>query len=79
LNRRGLKPGFFAGGLIEDGGAHFFSLRPTKIHAQEDRGPILRLRPAGAGLDGHDGVEIVVLAGEQGARFQLRDVVFGGG
>ena len=41
-------------------------LRPAQIHAQKHLRPILRLGAAGAGLDGHDGVQAVALAGEKG-------------
>ena len=55
-----------------------FSLRPAQIHAQQHFRPVLRFHAARAGLDGHDGVEAVVFAGEQRDRFQFRDVFIGG-
>jgi hypothetical protein len=39
----------------------------------------LRLGAAGAGLDGHDGVEVIVFAGKQSLGFQFGDVGIGGG
>ena len=56
-----------------------FAFRPAQIHAQQHGGPVLRLGAAGAGLDGHDGVEVIGFAGEQRPGFQFADVVFGGG
>jgi hypothetical protein len=71
--------GFFARGFVEDYGIHSLALRPTQIHAQQDRSPVLRLRAARPRLDGHDGVEVVGFTGEQRAGFLFGDVGFGGG
>src|SRR5712671_1486269 len=72
-----LDAGFFAGSLIEHDRTHAFAFRPSKIHAQQYGGPVLRFGPAGAGLDGHDGVEVIAFAGEQRFGFQVGDVIFG--
>ena len=74
-----LDAGFFARRLIENHGVDALALRPAQIHAQEDRSPVLGLGAACARLDGHDGVEMIGLAGEQRARLLFGDVVFGGG
>ena len=60
-------------------GAETFLLRPAHVHAQKHFGPVLRFGAAGAGLDGDDGVEAVVFAGEQRFRFEVGDVGIGGG
>ena len=38
---------------------------PAQVHAQHDLRPVLRVGAAGVGLDGHDRVAAVVLAGEE--------------
>ncbi len=43
-----------------------FQLGVAQVHPQQHRGPILRLRPARARVDGQDGVAGVVGLGEQG-------------
>ena len=51
------------------------ALAPARIHAVEHAGPVLRLRPARAGVEREDGVAGVVLAREQGRqprRLELR-------
>jgi hypothetical protein len=70
---------FFAGCFIENYGVDALALRPTQIHAQQNRSPVLGFGAARAGLDGHDGVEVIGLAGEQRARFLFGDVGFSGG
>src|SRR5260370_693787 len=52
-------------------------VRAPKAGAREERSRVLRLGAAGAGRDGHDGVERIALAGEQRPGFQFRDVLFG--
>ena len=79
LNRRGLDTGFFAGSLVEDLRAHASALCPAEIHAKKDGSPVLRLGAARPGFDGHDGVEVVGLAGEQRFCFQFGDVSIRGG
>jgi hypothetical protein len=77
LNRGVLDAGLFAGSFVEDDGIHAFPFRPTEIHAEQDRGPVLRFGATGAGLNGHDGVEVIAFAGKQGFGFQVGDVGFG--
>ncbi len=64
---------FFTWGLVEDLGGHSFALCPSQVHTEKDGSPILRFRPACAGLDGHDGVEVIGFAGEKRSGFQFRD------
>ena len=51
------------------------ALGPSQVHAQQHLGPILALRAAGAGVDGHDGGARVVFAGEQHGGFQALQVL----
>ncbi len=78
LNRGRFDAGLFPRGLIEHRGAHPSTLRPSQVHAKKDGCPILGFRPARAGLDGHDGVEVIGLPGEQRLGFQFRDVAIRG-
>jgi hypothetical protein len=74
LNRGRFYARFFSRGLVEDRSGHSLALRPSQVHAKKDGCPILRFRPTGAGLDGHDGVEVVALTGEQRLGFQFGNV-----
>src|SRR5579884_3534125 len=76
LNRGVLDAGFLSRRFVEDGGANAVALRPAQVHAQQNGGPVLGFRAAGAGLDGHDGAEVIVFAGKQRARFEFPDVMF---
>jgi len=75
LNGRRFDSRFFSGHLVEHRGAHACAFRPSQIHAHQHGSPVLRFRPAGAGLDGHDGIKVVFFPGEQRPGFQLRNVV----
>ena len=75
----GFDAGAFAGLRIEHRCAVAFALSPAQVHAQQHLGPVLRFGAAGAGLDGHDGVEAVAFAGEQRFGLELGDVFIGGG
>src|SRR5262249_39796257 len=72
-----LDTGFFAGSFVEHGGVHALALGPAQVHAEKDGGPVLRFGAAGAGLDSHDGAEVIVFAGVQGRRFEAGDEIFG--
>jgi len=74
LDRGRFDARFFSGGLVEERGGHSSSLRPSQVHAKKDGSPILRFRPARAWLDGHDGIEVIGLSGEQRPGFQFGDV-----
>ena len=78
-DRGGFESRAFAGRQIHDGRAEPFAFRPAEIHAQQHFGPILRFHAAGAGLDGHDGVQAVVFTGKQRERLQLGDIGVGRG
>ena len=74
LDRRRLDAGFFSGSLIKNLGRHSPAFRPSQVHTEKDGSPILRFRPARAGLDGHDGVEVIGFSGKQRPGFQFGDV-----
>jgi hypothetical protein len=78
LNGCRLESRFFSGRLIEEFGGHTPALRPSQIHAKKNGSPVLRFGAAGAGLDGHDGVEVVGFSGEERFGFQFGDVGIGG-
>ena len=69
--RRRQDAGFSAFGDLVDLDVESPPLRPAQVHAQHHLGPVLRVGPAGAGVDLRDGVALVVLAGEQGAQLEL--------
>ena len=49
------------------------AFRPAGVHAVEHLGPVLRLGPAGPGVEGEDGVGAIILPGEQGGQLGLLD------
>ncbi len=51
------------------------ALEPAQVHAQQHLGPVLRLRAAGAGVDGDDGAALVVLAAEEALLLAALEVV----
>ena len=63
--RRRLDPVLLARARLEDLRLEAAVCRPAKVHAQQDLRPVLRIGPAGVGLDRHDRVAGVVLAGEE--------------
>ena len=74
LNRGGFDAGFFARSLVENLGGHSLAFRPSQVHAKKNGRPILGFRPARAGFDGHDGVEVIGFPGEERFGFQFGDV-----
>ena len=50
------------------------ALGPAGVHPVEHLGPVLGLGAAGAGVDGQDGVGVVILPGEQGGEAGLLNV-----
>ena len=62
--------------FIGDHGLEALTLGPAEVHAHQHFGPVLRFGTAGTGVDGDDGVELVVIARKQHLGFQNRDVVF---
>jgi hypothetical protein len=51
------------------------ALGPTAVHPQQDLGPVLRVDAAVLGVDLHDAVGLVVLAGEQAAQVELTQLL----
>ncbi len=74
LNRCRLEAGFFSRRFIENLGGHSFALCPAQVHAKKDGSPILRFGSTSAGLDGHDGVEVIGFSGEKRLGFEFGDV-----
>ena len=66
LDRRRLDAGFFARGLFEIFDLVAVLLGPARIHAQQQRGPVLALGTAGAGMNFEERVVAVRLARQQG-------------
>jgi hypothetical protein len=61
-DRDALEPGLLSGLVVDDLGPEAAPLRPAEIHSQQHLGPVLRLGPAGAGMNGHERVLAIVLA-----------------
>ncbi len=59
---------------IGDDSLETMPLGPSQVHAQQHLRPILAFGAAGAGVDGDDGAERVVLARQQHGGFQAIDV-----
>ena len=74
-----LEPGFFPGRRIQDLGLVALPLRVAQVHPEEDLGPILGFRPAGARVDGHDGVSRVVVLVEERPELGFVEVLFESG
>src|SRR5947208_3726956 len=60
-----LVAGLFTGRLVEDLALHLVALRPAQVHAQQDFGPILGVRPPGAGMDADQRRMLRVRIGEE--------------
>src|SRR6185312_13214977 len=73
LDREGgrLDAGFLALLAVVERDLKAVALGPARVHAQQHLGPVLALGAAGAGVDGENRVERIVLAAEQGAGFDL--------
>ena len=63
--RGALEPGLVAVLQVVDLDLEAAALEPAQVHAQQHLGPVLRLGAAGAGMDGHDGAALIVLAAEE--------------
>src|SRR5581483_1746650 len=74
--RRALDARAFAGLLLEELGPEPAPLAPAEVHAEEHLGPVLRLEPAGAGMNLDDRVAGVVLAAEELPELELREAGF---
>ena len=62
--RRALEAGFVARLIVDQLAPEPTAFRPAQIHPQQHLGPVLRLGPAGARMDGDDRVLPVVRAAE---------------
>ena len=70
---RALDARHLARALIDDLGLEAVRIRPLKIHAQQHRGPVLRLGAAGAGLNIQEGIVRVHFAGEHALKLESFD------
>ena len=61
----GLDSGLVALLVVQDLIAKAVTLRPSGVHPVEHLAPVLGLGAAGAGLEAHNGIVAVILAGEQ--------------
>ena len=58
---------------VEDVEPEVVALGPAGVHAQQHLGPVLRVDPARTRVDLHQGVALVVVAGQQRADLELLD------
>ena len=65
--------GLLARGRLVDLEVEAAALGPAQVHAQHHLGPVLRVGPAGTGVDLGHGVAVVVRAGEQRAQLELAE------
>ena len=77
----GGKSGAFDAGLIAGQQIIHFRFKPpplskAQIHAQEHLGPVLGLGAAGAGMDGDNGILVVVFATQEQLQFQVTQGLF---
>ena len=68
-------PGLFARHQVDDLGLETALLAPAQVHAQQHLRPVLRFGAASAGVDGDDGVAVVVRAGERQLELKVRRTV----
>ena len=66
-----LHAGLVAVLIVQHLHGHAVGLRPLVVHPVEHLGPVLRLGAAGTGVEGQDGVAVVVLAVQHGHQLQL--------
>ena len=74
---RGLKAGLGKRGVgppLRAPAVEARALGPAQVHTEEHLGPVLRLGPAGAGVEHGDGVVVVELAAEQRRELELPQV-----
>ena len=75
-NGGGLDAGLVAVLIVQRLPLEALALRPAGVHAEEHAGPVLRLGTAGTGMDGEHAVQVVVLAGEQGGKAGLLQILY---
>ena len=73
-----LQAGLVAVLIVQHFHGHAVGSGPAVVHAVEHLGPVLRLGTAGAGVEGQDGVAVVVLAVQHGHELQLVHRLFHG-
>lgn len=67
----GLQPGFFARLIVDEFGGKALAFYPAIVHTEEHIGPVLRLGASGSGMDGQDGISMIIGPGEQGFELEL--------
>ena len=73
--RRALDARLFARREVQQLRAVALALGPARVHAQQHLRPVLRLRAAGAGVYGEDGVVAVVRAAEHQPKLQAVELL----
>ena len=66
---------FIAGLHIQDSQFIAIAFGPAGIHADEHLRPVLGFRTAGTGVEGNEGVALVVFAGQEEPHFPLLDIL----
>src|SRR6185437_2129951 len=66
----GLDASYFTGLIVIHLRFETLLLRPAQVHAHQNLGPVLRLRAAGAGMDGDNGVQRIGFFRQHGAGFE---------
>jgi hypothetical protein len=74
-----LEPGLLGIGGVQDRGRVVVPLGPAQVHPQQHLGEVGRVHAPGARADRHNGLAGIPLAIEQGADFELADVLLEGG
>ena len=76
--RRGLEPRLLPRAGLQQVGREAALVGPAQVHAQEHLGPVLRIRPAGSGVDRDERVTGVVLSREERILLQPRELLLQG-
>src|SRR5450432_4098858 len=79
LEHRALDPRLFALAHIEHLDREAAALCPARVHAQQHRGPVLRLGATGAGADLYHRVAMIVGALEHGAQLVAPELLLESG
>ena len=66
-----LQTGFVAVQIVQGLAGKAVALGPAGVHPKEHLGPVLGFGAAGAGMEGEDGVGVVVLSGKEGGQLGL--------
>ncbi len=73
--RHSFETRFFTRLVVDDLGLEAALLGPFQIHPQQHLGPVLRFGPARARMNGADGVQLIVFAGQQHLSFRNSDLM----